>query len=149
MKQTTKSSGALDRAIGLRIRTFRRERDLSQSGLAEKLGVTFQQVQKYEAGVNRVSASRLVEIAHAVDVPLLALYPEGVTADGPQRSPELERMWEFMADNEGARLCRAFLAVKDSRLRRKIVAFVEEVSDADKKEAPPSKVPDSAVSALR
>ena len=63
-----------DVAVGERIRTFRKNADLSQTELAEQIGVTFQQVQKYENGKNRVGAGRLMHIARALDVPITAFF---------------------------------------------------------------------------
>jgi transcriptional regulator with XRE-family HTH domain len=69
-KRATKT----DVAVGERIREFRKNAKLSQTQLAEQIGVTFQQVQKYEKGTNRVGASRLTQIAHALDVPITAFF---------------------------------------------------------------------------
>jgi transcriptional regulator with XRE-family HTH domain len=71
-----RSSGKYDIELGKRIRLRRVEIDISQSGLADKLGVTFQQVQKYEKGVNRVGASRLQQIATALDVPVTFFFDD-------------------------------------------------------------------------
>lgn len=69
-----RSASPMDRAIGRRIRSFRDAAGIGQVALAEKLGVTFQQVQKYESGTNRVAASRLYQIATALDVPIVRFF---------------------------------------------------------------------------
>ncbi len=71
-----RAAGLLDQQIGANIRERRRALNISQSHLAELIGVTFQQVQKYEKGVNRVAASTLVNIANALDAPITALIPK-------------------------------------------------------------------------
>lgn len=74
----------------------------------------------------RLSAFRLVEIAHILGIPVLALYPEESFEPLP---PEVRRISEFVASDEGLRLCQAFLAIRNTHLRRKIVALLEEISE--------------------
>ena len=124
-------AGTLDCFIGGRIRAYRTERGLTQTKLAAHLNITFQQVQKYEDGTNRVTAARLFEIARVLHVPLLAFYPEVAALAAGDRPAAPERLSAFAASAEGARLCRAFLQVQDTRLRRKIIAFVEEVAETE------------------
>ena len=85
MKETTKGPHALDIAMGLNIRARRKDLGISQTALAEAIGLTFQQIQKYERGFNRVSFSKLVEIAHGLDcrvTDLIADLDEGVEHTG-------------------------------------------------------------------
>ena len=108
--RTQKSPSDLDRFIGERIRTARRAKGLSQTSLGEKLGLTFQQMQKYEKGSNRVTASRLDQIAEALGCPLLWLYGKdadvGVVPTASQRladrigqlRPEQQVAFEQLAD---------------------------------------------------
>lgn len=126
-ERSSRTWGAVDCAIGLRIRTCRAERSLSQSALAAELGLTFQQVQKYESGANRVAASRLVEIARILGMPLSALLPVGIES---ATSAETLMLSELVTTKDGLRLCKAFNALRDPRLRRTLVALVEEVSRA-------------------
>ncbi len=135
--ETAWSAGTLDCFIGGRIRAYRVERGFTQTQLAAYLNVTFQQVQKYEDGTNRVGAARLFEIARVLEVPLLAFYPEvaGALAAG-DRPAEPERLSAFAASAEGMRLCRAFLQVHDTRLRRKIIAFMEEIAEVEERMEP-------------
>lgn len=69
-----KSVGARDKAIARRLKTYRLAANVGQVALAERIGVTFQQVQKYEGGINRVSAGRLQQIAEALDVPIVKFF---------------------------------------------------------------------------
>lgn len=81
----TRSAGDVDRHIGERLRQRRLERDMSQEILAERLGITFQQVQKYERGVNRISASRLFDIATVLELPIADFF-EGLVSSKSARS---------------------------------------------------------------
>jgi transcriptional regulator with XRE-family HTH domain len=121
-----------DVVVGHNIRILRLERKMSQSELAERLGVTFQQVQKYEHGTNRVGGGRLHRIADAFGVPLKELFrgaPEGHEAPaGP--SP-----LRFLAQPQALRLVKAFDRIEHPRLRRVLVGVVEMV-------APPAPQPE-------
>lgn len=127
---TARSTGTLDRFIGGRLRAYRKERNLSQMQLGARLNISFQQIQKYEDGTNRLGAARLFEIAQVLQVPLLVFYPEADAARMAifNRPVEHERLVEFISSDAGARLCHAFLKVRGSRLRRSIIAFLEQVS---------------------
>lgn len=74
-KKALRTAGSVDLEIGDRIRTLRLARDVTQQGLADRIGVTFQQLQKYERGTNRVSASRLLDIANALGAAVTELLP--------------------------------------------------------------------------
>jgi transcriptional regulator with XRE-family HTH domain len=108
--------------------------DMSQTDLGNALGLTFQQVQKYEKGRNRVSASRLQHISQILQVPVPFFFegaPASIgwpaaeeTADAP--SPSF--VSDFLASSEGLDLVRAFMCIEDAKLRRAIVRLVEEVA---------------------
>lgn len=108
-KKTKRGAGSVDKVIGARIRIYRQERNLSQADLGHKLGVTFQQVQKYETGANRVGAARLLEIARHLGAPLLKFFPdeEATSEPAPDTGPDFAPISAFMASAEGWRLCRA------------------------------------------
>lgn len=89
-KVDPRSANAVDRHIGMRIRARRLEITMSQEKLAEAIGVTFQQIQKYEKGVNRVSASTLYRIAKTLDVQLAALMPRVTSEDKRAASSPLD-----------------------------------------------------------
>ena len=114
-------AGKPDIEIGRRIRLRRVEIKISQSELADKLGVSFQQVQKYEKGVNRVGAARLQKIAAALDVPLTFFYD----GDGKQR--EVESLL-FLDSAFSLRLLRAYSKIKDQAVQRQFVTLIESIA---------------------
>ncbi len=132
VQKTPRGAGAVDKAIGTRIRIYRQERNLSQTDLGRQLGITFQQIQKYESGTNRVGAARLLAIARVLAVPLLKFYPDAEDAaeTAQDAGPDIGPVSAFMASAEGWRLCRAFLRIGDLQMRRKIIAFVEGLGEA-------------------
>lgn len=116
----------VDRHVGLRIRMRRKEIGVSQERLAEALGITFQQVQKYERGANRVSASKLWEIARALKTTVTYFY-EGL---GEQdANPTVSGTQDFLLTAEGMELMSAFPRIPKPALRRKLVDLVRAVAD--------------------
>jgi transcriptional regulator with XRE-family HTH domain len=122
MKQ--RSAGKPDIEMGKKIRLRRVEQRISQSDLGEKLGVSFQQVQKYEKGVNRVGASRLQQIATALDVPVTFFYGE---CDGNTR--EVESLL-FLDSAFSLRLLRAYSNIGNQAVRRQMVSLMEAVAES-------------------
>jgi len=121
-----RSAGAVDKIIGDRVRVRRIEIGMSQERLAELLGVTFQQVQKYEKGVNRIASSRLLDISAALDVPVASFF-SGLKGSEPRGGAE-----EMSAalDLPGAReLLRRYAALKSPRLRRQILELVHAIGE--------------------
>ncbi|WP_309087533.1 helix-turn-helix transcriptional regulator [Phenylobacterium sp.] len=116
----------VDRHVGLRIRMRRKEIGVSQERLAEALGITFQQVQKYERGANRVSASKLWEIARALKTSVSYFY-EGLASEDPVAHREDAQ--DFMLTGEGLELMAAFPRITQPALRRKLVELVRTVSE--------------------
>jgi transcriptional regulator with XRE-family HTH domain len=121
-----KSTGSVDKEIGSRVRMRRMLIGMSQEKLGEMLDLTFQQVQKYEKGTNRISASRLVDIARVLGVGINYFY-EGLAGDkkegfAEEASPPY--VAAFMSTPEGLQLMRAFTQVKSARVRRGIVQLV-------------------------
>lgn len=116
----------VDRHVGLRIRMRRKEMGVSQERLAEALKITFQQVQKYERGANRVSASKLWEIAGALRTPVSYFYDglEGQNGGGGQTSAQA-----FMSSSEGLELLSAFPRIAEASIRRKLVELVRVVAE--------------------
>ena len=121
-----------DKHVGSRVRMRRLMLNMSQTKLADALGITFQQVQKYEKGTNRISASRLQHISTVLQVPVPFFF-EGLprhsgaserTTDAPLKS----YVSDFLATSDGLSLTKAFTRIKDSELRRRIVRLVEEVA---------------------
>ncbi len=102
---------------------------MSQTTLADALGLTFQQVQKYEKGTNRVGASRLQQIAAVFEVPISFLFEGAPAAPGPKTiakdAPSPAYIMDFLSSNDGLALADAFTRIKNPKLRRRIVNLVE------------------------
>ena len=120
-----KSPHQTDVVVGRNIRIWRLEKKKSQTKLANRLGLTFQQVQKYESGANRVGASRLMQISEALDVPIHSFF-EGAGGD---MTSETESPMSLVADAQALRLVRAFAGIGDGSLRRSVVNLVEGIAD--------------------
>jgi transcriptional regulator with XRE-family HTH domain len=128
-----KSPNPVDLYVGGRIRMRRRSLGVSQEKLADDLGLTFQQVQKYERGANRVSASKLYEIARSLQTPV-AFFFEGLndpTQAGAYDPPSDIFVHEFLMTNEGLELATVFPKVRKSRLRRRILDLVRTMAEED------------------
>jgi transcriptional regulator with XRE-family HTH domain len=126
--KNTRSSGKYDLELGKRIRLRRVEIDISQSGLADKLGVTFQQVQKYEKGVNRVGASRLQQIATALDVPVTFFFDDdGLGKRASDGKREVESLL-FVDSAFSLRLLRAYASMKNQTVQRQFVSLIESIA---------------------
>ncbi len=117
----------VDRHVGVRIRMRRKEVGVSQERLADSLGITFQQVQKYERGANRVSASKLWEIASALRTPVAYFY-DGL-GDREAEAAQRDAAQEFMMSTEGMELMANFPRISEPAIRRKIVELVRVVAD--------------------
>jgi transcriptional regulator with XRE-family HTH domain len=114
----------IDRHVGTRIRHKRMMLGISQEALGDALGVTFQQVQKYEKGMNRVGASRLQAIANFLEVPVSYFF-DGAGGQSQRATAGKDQVLDLIATREGIRLNRAFAAIKDARVRAKIVSMIE------------------------
>jgi transcriptional regulator with XRE-family HTH domain len=125
-----RAANAVDRRLGQRVRTRRLEISMSQERLAELLGVTFQQVQKYEKGVNRIAASRLFDISAALDMPVARFF-EGLTSArmGGVAESDDSFIHDALATPEGAQLIALFASIKNSKVRRRVVELVKALSD--------------------
>jgi transcriptional regulator with XRE-family HTH domain len=119
-----KRPSAVDVAVGRNVRIWRMVKGLSQVQLANRLGVTFQQVQKYEIGANRIGTGRLVKIAAILGVPISALF-EGTSGAGPSQS-----LLALVSDRRSFRLAHAFAAVKHDAFRVSLVELVEKIAAA-------------------
>jgi len=109
---------------------------MSQEKLGTALGLTFQQVQKYEKGTNRIGASRVQQISQILQVPV-AFFFEGAPdsqpqlngANGAPEAPSTTYVSDFLATQEGLALTKAFTRIKEAKIRRRIVDLVEEIAD--------------------
>lgn len=124
----------LDVAIGQRIRERRRALGMSQVALAEAVGVTFQQIQKYERGSNRISFSRLVEVAEALSCPL-GLLTEGLDAAAP--ADQLEHLNELLAKSGALEMLEAYAALPTKELRRAILKHAKTLAGVEPPDTSP------------
>jgi transcriptional regulator with XRE-family HTH domain len=118
----------VDVVVGRNIRNCRLQRGLSQTALGRQIGVTFQQVQKYERGANRVGASRLTDIARVLGVPLVRLF-EGSAAAGVHKAPH-ESADSLLAHPHALRLTKAFHRIARTKARLAIVHLIEAVGES-------------------
>jgi transcriptional regulator with XRE-family HTH domain len=130
-KRRERASILIDQQVGSRVRMRRLMLKLSQTDLADGIGVTFQQVQKYEKGMNRIGASRLQQIAHILQVPVTFFF-ETVETASPNRpkvaqDQSLAKLNDFMATRDGLTLAKSFMRIGDNQVRRRIVDLVEEI----------------------
>jgi transcriptional regulator with XRE-family HTH domain len=130
----TKLPNPIDKHVGARVRMRRMMLNMSQTDLGEALGITFQQVQKYEKGTNRVSASRLQQIAEVLRVPVPFFFEGVAHPESDQKArqqPTLPaEVFEFFATRDGLALARAFVRIGTVGVRRHIVGLVEEIAAA-------------------
>jgi transcriptional regulator with XRE-family HTH domain len=127
-----KAPNPIDKHVGSRVRMRRMMLSMSQEKLGDALGLTFQQVQKYEKGTNRIGASRLQQISSILQVPV-AFFFEGAPnlqpqSDGFKEAPSPAFVSDFLATSEGLALTKAFMRIKEAKLRRRIVDLVEEIA---------------------
>lgn len=124
-----KTPNAIDSYVGSQVRMRRQLLGLSQERLAEQIGVTFQQVQKYEKGVNRIGASRLQRIAEVLNTSPSFFFQqdpsEPLSLAGLDLTVAADPVAEFLHSKEGLALNKAFMKITDSHLREKIVALVK------------------------
>jgi transcriptional regulator with XRE-family HTH domain len=129
----------IDRHVGSRVRMRRMLAGISQEKLGEALGLTFQQIQKYEKGANRISASRLQQISKKLEVPVSFFFdgaPSGdATPAGLSESTSTAYISDFLATSEGVQLTKAFVRIKSGRVRRRIVDIVEALAEEDDQKA--------------
>ena len=124
----SRRANPIDVHVGSRVRLRRMLLGMSQEKLGENLGLTFQQVQKYEKGINRIGASRLFDLSQVLGVPVQFFYEElavaGAGAAGFGERPAESYAVEFLGSREGLELNKAFARITDSKVRRSIVDLV-------------------------
>nr|WP_321455114.1 helix-turn-helix transcriptional regulator [uncultured Cohaesibacter sp.] len=127
-----KAPNPIDVYVGSRVRLRRMMLSMSQEKLGEHLGITFQQIQKYEKGTNRIGASRLQHIATVLEVPVSFFFEDAPgtpqEAQGLAESKSENYVIDFLSSSEGLQLNRAFVQIKDQKVRRKIVELVKEIA---------------------
>jgi transcriptional regulator with XRE-family HTH domain len=129
-----KAPNPIDKHVGSRVRMRRMMLSMSQEKLGDALGLTFQQVQKYEKGTNRIGASRLQQIANILQVPI-SFFFEGAPhvgghhhGGGMGEAPSPAYVSDFLATSDGLSLTKAFMRIKNNKLRRRIVDLVEQIA---------------------
>jgi transcriptional regulator with XRE-family HTH domain len=130
-ERSSRRPNPIDAHVGSRVRLRRMLLGMSQEKLGEHLGLTFQQVQKYEKGVNRIGASRLFDLAHVLGVPVQFFYDDVPTSGADSAAstgfadrPAESYVVEFLSGREGLELNKAFVRISDPRVRRSIVELV-------------------------
>ncbi|MFC5757148.1 helix-turn-helix domain-containing protein [Rhizobium sp. GCM10022189] len=135
-----KTPNAIDTYVGMRVRRRRQLLGMSQERLAEQIGVTFQQVQKYEKGINRIGASRLQKIAE-----VLRTSPAFFFEQDDSQAPSLagldltvpaDPVAEFLRSKEGLVLNRAFMKIEDRRIRETIISLVKAMAQTESSDIP-------------
>ena len=132
---SAKSPNCVDKHVGSRVRMRRMMLGMSQEKLGEALGLTFQQVQKYENGTNRVGASRIQQICEILQIPVSFLFEGSPTAvskaERLSEAPSPTYVYDFLATSQGLALIRGFTRITDGKLRRSIVNVVEQLASRE------------------
>lgn len=126
----TKKPNPIDIHVGGRVRLRRMMLGMSQEKLGEQLGITFQQIQKYEKGTNRVGASRLQNIATVLSVPV-GFFFDGAPGNSPSSAADAKSgsyVVDFLSSSEGLQLNRSFVRIADSKVRKRIVDLVRSLA---------------------
>ena len=119
----SRRSDPYDREVGLRIRSLRLSRRMSQTDLGDRLGLTFQQIQKYEKGQNRIAAGRLLRLAEIFQVPVSTLFGARGSAARGGKAP-----FEFIGVSGAVRLLEAYGGIRDGAVRRALLRLAEEIA---------------------
>ncbi len=134
----------VDTHVGSRVRVRRMLMGMSQEKLGESLGLTFQQVQKYEKGTNRIGASRLFALAQVLGVPIQYFYDElnsnhsaPMTASGFSERPADTYVVDFLGSREGLELNKSFVRITDPKVRRSVIDLVRSLASAEASERDP------------
>ena len=130
------SHNPIDKHVGNRVRMRRLMLDMSQTALGDAVGVSFQQVQKYEKGTNRISASRLHHMANVLQVPVPFFFEElssqSITLNAkPTATASPVPAMDFLATADGLSLCKAFMQIKSRKRRSSIVRLIETLAAAN------------------
>jgi transcriptional regulator with XRE-family HTH domain len=137
MMVAKKAPNPIDKHVGSRVRMRRMMLSMSQEKLGDALGLTFQQVQKYEKGTNRIGASRLQQISHILQVPVEFFFEGAPHLAGASRTdgdaPSPAYVSDFLASSDGLALTKAFMRISDAKLRRRIVDLVEQIATLEKR----------------
>jgi transcriptional regulator with XRE-family HTH domain len=126
-----KQANPIDIQVGNRVRIRRMLIGMSQERLGGLLGLTFQQVQKYEKGVNRIGAGRLFEVSRILNVPVDFFY-EGVNDAAPgANETDGAPVMDFISSGEGLQLSLAFMKIKDAKVRKRVLDLVKSLAEEE------------------
>ena len=131
---TKKVPNPVDKHVGSRVRMRRQMLAMSQEKLGAALGLTFQQVQKYENGTNRMGASRLQQMSDILQVPVEFFFegaPNASAPDGSNVTLSMAHIDDFVSNSDGLRLIGAFMRIDNAAVRRRIVMLVQEIAGDD------------------
>jgi transcriptional regulator with XRE-family HTH domain len=126
--KTKRRFSQVDGEVARRVRVRRMQLHLSQTQLGDKLGISFQQIQKYEKGANRISAGRLQKIATVLNVPV-AFFFEPLAGVSKENQP----VFDFMDNANGLRLMQGFARIRDKRMQHILLELVEQAASESKK----------------
>jgi transcriptional regulator with XRE-family HTH domain len=129
-----KQANPIDAQVGNRVRLRRMLVGMSQEKLGEMLGLTFQQVQKYEKGVNRIGAGRLYQVAGILGVPVSYFYEDVTDRQSEQphaREHASPPVMEFLSSGEGLQLALAFMRIKEPKVRKRMIDLVKTLADGE------------------
>ena len=134
MAAPRKTPNPIDTHVGSRVRLRRTMMGMSQEKLGDALGITFQQIQKYEKGTNRIGASRMQQISEALKVPVSFFFQDapveaGTPVTGMAEASSTSYVADFLSSPEGMQLNRAFARITNPAIRRKVVDFVKTLAD--------------------
>ena len=133
-KVNPRGPNPIDKHVGSRIRLRRQLLKISQERLGDELGVTFQQVQKYERGANRVGASRLYRLSQVLDVPVQFFFEGLLDPSAPTGMAESDQspiIYEFIQSADGVALAESFARIKDAKVRRRVLELVRSLASDD------------------
>ena len=130
-----KQANPIDLQVGNRVRIRRMLIGMSQERLGDLLGLTFQQVQKYEKGVNRIGAGRLYEVSRILNVPIDFFYQGVASEPGAPAAEAAPPVLEFVSSGEGLQLSLAFMKIKDAKVRKRVLDLVKSLSEEEEQKA--------------
>lgn len=133
MSVNKKAPNPVDISVGSRVRLRRNMMGLSQEKLGESLGVTFQQIQKYEKGANRISASKMQKISEILETPVAFFFEDtgNSVSEGLSEPESSDYVIDFLSSADGLQLNKAFAKIKDQNVRKRIVDLVKSLSDEE------------------
>lgn len=127
-----KQPNPTDKHVGARVRMRRMMMSMSQEKLGDALGLTFQQVQKYEKGTNRIGASRLQQIAQILGTNVSFFFEGAPSGGNGTAEPIPDFLSEFLSTSDGIAIAKAFGQIADAKVRHRIVGLIEQIAEADR-----------------